>query len=131
MVIKMSYIFNTNHNRTHYPGCRAVGMMKKEHEKPVEEPRGYLCKWCFEGGGHATKDLPTNLNGYIGEERCHDPRINDMLEKHGCPCGSHQGDIRMYPHTNGWKVLGRDGNWWIYFHCYQCGHDTSLAKVKG
>jgi hypothetical protein len=36
----------------------------------------------------------------------------------------------MHPHDEGVQVLGEDGTWWIYFHCYKCGHDTSLSKVS-
>lgn len=124
------YIWNSNHNRTHVPGCRAVtDMMTEEHKVPVEEPRGHLCGWCLRGGASVQPSFDESLDAYIGEETCTDPTIRELLKRHGCTCGSHLGDVRMYPHTAGVRVPGRDGTWWIYFTCFNCGHETSLSKV--
>jgi len=129
----MSYVFNKNHNRTHEPNCRAVGMMNRDkNEVEVEEPRGHGCKWCGTPGGYISypsREQDTGLDPYIGERICHDPTFRNVLKKNGCSCGSHQGDIRMHPHDGGVQVPGENGTWWIYFHCYKCGHDTSLSKV--
>lgn len=60
----MFFIFNRNHNRTHLPTCRAVGMMNRDaNEIEVEEPRGHLCKWCM---GKAGKHQ-SNLNQHLSE----------------------------------------------------------------
>ncbi len=129
----MSYIFNKNHNRTHTPDCRAVGMMNfDKNAETVEEPRGHGCGWCGTPAGYThypSRERDTGLDPYIGERICHEPHIREVLKKNGCSCGSHKGDIRMYPHNEGIQVPGEDGTWWIYFHCYNCGHDTSLSKV--
>lgn len=123
------YIFNKNHNRTHIPGCRAVGMMnRRKNEKEVEEPQGHLCLWCLRGG--ITDYVEDHgLDQYLGEETCTDPEIRERLKNHGCTCGSHLGDIRMYPHTTGLLVQGREGTWWVYFHCYGCGYETSHKRL--
>jgi len=130
----MSYIFNRNHNRTHEPGCRAIGQMNYDKNAvSVDEPRGHGCKLCGTPAGlinYTPRDQDSGLDPYIGERICHDPHIREVLKKNGCSCGSHNGDIRMHPHDEGVQVLGEDGTWWIYFHCYKCGHDTSLSKVS-
>ena len=130
----MSYIFNKNHNRSHTPTCRAVKMMNfTKNAETVEEPRGHGCGWCGTESGYInypSRDENTGLDPYIGEQICHDPTLRNVLKKTGCSCGSHQGDIRMHPHADGIQVPGETGTWWIYFHCYKCGHDTSLSKVS-
>jgi hypothetical protein len=129
----VSYIFNKNHNRTHLHGCRAVDMMNREkNQEIIEEPRGHSCAWCQSHSGF--KKFPARnpdhgLDPYIGEKICHDHQISQTLKKFGCSCGSHKGDVRMYPHNEGYQVPGEPGKWWIYFHCHICGHDTSLSKV--
>lgn len=129
----MSYIYNKNHNRSHDPNCRAVRMMNiDKNAETVEEPRGHGCGWCGTPSGfvnYPSRDQDTGLDPYIGERICHDPTFRNILKKTGCSCGSHQGDIRMHPHDGGVPVPGEDGTWWVYFHCFKCGHDTSLSKV--
>lgn len=129
----MSYIFNKNHNRTHLPGCRAISQMNYDKNADlVEEPRGHNCAWCNSHGGYKkypARDQDHGLDPFIGEKICHDNSIKKALKKFGCACGSHHGDVRMYPHNDGYHVHGESGNWWVYFHCHHCGHDTSLSKV--
>jgi hypothetical protein len=130
----MSYIFNKNHNRTHLPGCRAIGQMNFEKNAVlVDEPQGHSCGWCGCGRGSHTKTKTRVFDGgldpYIGEKVCHDPQLRQRFKDHGCPCGSHTGDVRMYPHNAGIPVQGEEGLWWVYFHCFQCGHDTSFDKL--
>lgn len=128
----MRYIFNKNHNRTHYPDCSAVSMMNRtKNEVPTDEIQGYSCKWCKPGLDNQEKSVQSDLNPHIGETICTDPKIRSIFKKVGCAiCHSTLGDARMYPHNpNGIKVEGRDGNWWVYFHCYECGYDTALWKA--
>lgn len=129
----MSFVYNRNHNRSHTPGCRAIGMMNyNKNAEVVEEPQGHGCGLCGCSGGpriYNPRDAYQGLDPYIGEKICHDHQIRATLKKFGCACGSHKGDVRMYPHEEGYQVQGEAGKWWVYFHCYNCGHDTSLSKV--
>lgn len=123
------YVWNSNHNRTHVPGCRAVtDMMKEEHKVPTEEPQGHLCKWCLRIG--ITDYVESHgLDQYIGDETCTDPDLRNRMKKMGCTCGSHLGDIRMYPHTDGVPIPGRPGLWWVYFKCYSHEHKKSHRRL--
>jgi hypothetical protein len=132
----MTYIFNKNHNRTHAPGCPAIDLMNQEKNMEiVEEPRGHSCGWCGASVHRKNKKYPTRehdigLDKYIGERICPDPALRERLKELGCACGSHQGDVRMYPHSDGILVSGVPGLWWVYFHCFDCGHDTSQDKLR-
>ena len=128
------YIFNTNHNRTHYPGCRAVtDMMAEKHKLPVDEPRGHLCGWCFRGTGlnkNQVKFEKNNEDSRIGAEICTDPAIRNLFKKAGClnGCGN-LGDIKMFPDESGIEVSGLEGKFWVYFECYECGYQTAWWKA--
>jgi len=129
----MTFIFNKNHNRTHTHGCRAINQMNfDKNAEIVEEPRGHSCAWCQSHSRFKkfpARDKGHGLDPYIGEKICYDSEIRQVLKKFGCACGSHKGDVRMYPHQDGYQVKGEPGRWWIYFHCHSCGHDTSVSKV--
>lgn len=124
----MSYIWNSNHNRTHYPSCRAVtSMMKEEHKIPVDEPRGHSCGWCSPGAGQTT--LQENHDNRI--EICTDPEIRQIFKKAGClnGCGN-LGDIKMIrDDEDGVPVAGQPGKWWPYLECYECGYQTAFWKA--
>lgn len=135
----MSYVYNRNHNRTHYPDCHAVDMMNRDkNEIRVAQPRGRSCKLCNPGTkccnrsrsqlGRSRQD--DGLNPHIGEEICTDPSVREIFKKAGCiDCGSSLGDIRMYPHDGGIEVSGRSGKWWVYFSCFDCGYESVLWKA--
>ena len=130
------YIFNTNHNRTHYPECRAVThMMTEEHKLPVDETRGHLCGWCFRGTAldkeQTTLKEKSDADHAIGAEICTDPNIRTIFKKAGClnGCGN-LGDIKMFPDQDaGIEISGRPGKWWVYFECYDCGYQTAWLKA--
>lgn len=129
----MSYIYNKNHDRSHHHGCRAIGMMNyTKNAEETEEPLGHTCGWCGAPGGprkYPARHQNQGLDPYIGERICNDPDLIKILQENGCSCGSQTGDVRMYPHQAGITIPGEDGHWWVYFHCYECGHDTSISKV--
>lgn len=37
--------------------------------------------------------------------------------------------IDMYPHRDGWTVVGYTEKQWLSRHCSQCGYDWSLNKL--
>ena len=125
----MSFVFNKNHNRTHVPGCRAVGMMNRaKNEVRVEEPQGHICKWC--GAIRHRNQTTLDSDRVRGVEICTDPYVRDIFKKAGClnGCGN-LGDIEMYRHDDGVTVDGRKGLWWVYFRCFECGYETNLQKA--
>lgn len=130
-MVEENYIFNRNHNRTHTPGCRAISMMNRDkNEIPTDEIQGPHCKWCLGQGYTSRTPKKQSLNSHIGEEICTDPTIRDIFKKSGCiNCHSHLGDTRMYPSTDGIKVEGRPGKWWVYFSCFECRYETALWKA--
>lgn len=128
----MPYVFNKNHNRTHVTGCRAVDMMNREkNEVPVDEPRGYICKWCNPGSSHGNGQT-FEEDRRAGIEICTDPFIRDIFKKAGClnGCGS-LGDIKMFrDDESGVEIQGHDGKWWVYLECFECGYQTALWKAQ-
>lgn len=125
-------IGNNNTKKLHADGCRAIGMMKEEHKEhhlSDEELKKYSsCGWCHEPVGDAI-DFEESLNTIIQDEVCTDPCLRKRLINLGCQCGSHLGTVRMYPHHAGILVDGREGTWWVYFKCYECGHTSSFKLL--
>lgn len=37
--------------------------------------------------------------------------------------------IRAYPHSDGWKIQGLPGSWWLFIKCPSCGYDWSIWKL--
>jgi len=125
----MSFVFNKNHNRTHVPGCRAVGMMNRvKNEIIVDEPKGHICLWCGASLGHGQTTLDSDR--VRGVEICTDPYIRDIFKKAGClnGCGN-LGDIKMFPDESGVEVEGRKGKFWVYFECFECGYQSAFWKI--
>ena len=122
-------IGNNNTKKLHSDECRAIGMMLEEHKEyhlSDEELEGYSeCGWCHE----PVEKLSESLFDSIGEEVCTDPQLRKQFLDMGCPCGCHIGDVRMHPHDNGIPVSGRDGLWWVYLVCFDCGHTTSQDRL--
>lgn len=123
-----SLIGNSNTGRLHSPSCRAIDMMKKKHKVPTNGAHFTPCKWChpksrgnpIQGNGEDRKDAET----------CRDPKINQLFHQVGClTCGSKDGIVKMYPHEQGARLLGKEGRWWIYYEC-SCGYQTALWKAK-
>ena len=126
-----SLIGNSNTGKLHSPGCRAIDMMKEDHKVPTNGAHFTPCKWC-----HPTEPEQVNnphqyqLEDQEETEICQDHKINQLFQQAGCIyCDSKEGIVKMYPHENGVRLLGKEGRWWIYFEC-NCGYQTALWKVR-
>lgn len=122
-------IGNSNTGVLHNPDCRAIDMMLEEHKVPTNGAHFTPCGWCH-GHGKSNSRLDSYFSEDLpGTEICNDPKINRIFDKCSS-CGSDDGIVKMYPHKNGYKILQREGHWWIYFECHNCGYQTALWKVK-
>jgi hypothetical protein len=123
-------IGNSNTGVLHEPGCRAIEMMNHDHEVPTNGAHFRPCGWCKAGSG-INKTYQTRLNNkrnIEGLETCNDPKIIKIFDQ--ClSCGSPDGIVKMYPHEDGVRILGKQGKWWVYFECFDCGYETALWKA--
>ncbi len=63
-------------------------------------------------------------------EVCRDAKLNRQLSQSGCvSCGSHQGVVKIFPDEHGARIVGKEGKWWIYFECQDCGYQTAWWKA--
>lgn len=124
-------IGNSNTGVLHEAGCRAIDMMNHAHEVPTNGAHFRPCGWCKPGLGKS-ETYQTRLKNETkieGLESCEDPRIIKIF--HEClGCGSTDGIVKMYPHSDGVRILGKQGKWWVYFECFDCGYETALWKAQ-
>lgn len=125
-------IGNSNTGKLHSPGCRAIGMMKNTHKVPTDGAHFKPCKWCY-ATGSATYETLDKFNSSRDEpddiEICYDKKVARIFLGVDCDCGSHDGVIKMRLHDGGFKLLNREGKWWIWRECYSCGHQLSLVHL--
>lgn len=128
-----SYMGNIHTGVFHEFGCRDIDAMNEEHKVETNNDKG-LYRPC----GHCKPGMSRFLNldtfkedEPMGAKVCEDPAINRIFSKTGClNCSSKDGIVKMYPHSDGVRLLGEDGKWWIYLECYSCGYDSALYKAK-
>ena len=121
-------IGNSNTGVLHEPGCRAIDMMNQDHEVPTNGAHFRPCGWCKPGLGNSYQTKLKNNKKIDGLENCEDPKIIRLFQE--ClSCGSHDGIVKMYPHSEGVRILGKEGKWWVYFECFDCGYETALWKA--
>ena len=125
-------IGNSNTGKLHAPGCRAIGMMKHTHKVPTDGAHFKPCKWCYAIGKSGHKSLD-NFRSRRDEpddiENCYDPKIERIFAGVKCDCGSTDGILKMRPHNGGVRLLNRQGKWWIWRECFDCGHQLSLVHA--
>ena len=103
-------------------------MMLEEHKVETETGDEFTpCGWCHKAHeGY----MPPTFEDPLDSEVCRDPRVARIFHDIPCDCGSHDGIIMMYPHTDGVRLLGKEGKYWIYRKCDHCGHQLSLLKAQ-
>lgn len=128
-------IGNSNTNKVHSPGCRAIGMMKQEHMITTEDGEGYdSCGWCHAQGSIRTptqSHLKLTESDPIGTKICNDPYFINLFTLSGClGCKGHEGTVKMFQDPQGATVKGEKGHWWIYLECDHCGYQTAWWKAE-
>jgi hypothetical protein len=126
-----SLIGNSNTGRLHSLDCSAIDMMREDHKIPTDGGGFTPCGWCHACGGENSLNInPIPSEDPEGTEICIDKKVNQLFYQTEClSCGSKNGVVKMFPDTNGVRLLGRNGHWWIYFEC-DCGYQTAWWKAK-
>lgn len=123
-------IGNSNTGRLHSLDCSAIDMMREDHKIPTDGAGFTPCGWCH-ACGTTHQDIFQEANeDPEGTELCMDKRIIQLFKQTGCAtCSSKKGIIKMFPDPHGVRLIGKQGHWWIYFECEECGYQTAWWKA--
>lgn len=126
------FIGNKNTHVYHEVGCPSLLIMNPENMVDTNGTGFKMCDRCNPG---ADGTIQQNIEKYLDKtspqfEECHDPKYIDLFNKIGCIWGCEgSGKIMMYPHEGGTNIMGKEGKWWVFFHCDECGYDTPSWKA--
>lgn len=92
--------------------CTGCGEQRDLDKDPA------LCPTC------GYEDFSTNLSAVfdIIAGRTKNLVCND------CPTSLDDERVNMFPHSDGWKMSGVAGKWWMSIKCPQCGYSNAFTK---